>query len=566
MFDKDRGWIAYCGKKLRIPKEVCGQVISIHNGLTLIDHCLHKFEQDEISMEKNNKFYWMDGFILNKWQLIMDLHVDSWQNAFLKEAEKENFPSEFRGGFSGFIYEEDSVLLFNDHVGNHAVYYYSQDGIWICSTRVYYILELLKYNKIKLCFNVRAAEYMIEHGYMLDESTFACEIKRVLPGQTIRIFSDGKEKLTQYYSIDNRHVKQEMTEDEAVELIDKYFRQAVQREFEKDKEYGYDYLVDLSGGLDSRMVCWVAHDMGYTNQLNMTHCKNGYLDFQIAQKIVVALKHNFSFMTLDDFKWFCDAEEMARKNNGASLYMGITGGNRHFKILDKDIFGINHTGMVGDAIVGSFFKNVEEGATMQTGHECAYSSRIQYGVDKEILEKYANKELYLLNVRGLLCAQTSYFTIQTYFETCSPFLDVDFLDAILSVPLSMRCEHYIYIKWLEEKYPEATDFGWEKWRGLKPKVRNIKKAKYWKWFRRTLNRLKMEIGGCEPFHIHPTDYWYKNNTEARQWAEKYFNDRINLLRDYPDLLEDVKMMFTQGRTDEKTQAITVLVWAEFVLG
>lgn len=66
---------------------------------------------------------------------------------------------------------------------------------------------------------------------------------------------DGSKEITQYYSLDNSHVKQDMTAEDAVELIDRYFRQAVKREFDKDKEYGYEHLVDLSGGLDSRMVC-----------------------------------------------------------------------------------------------------------------------------------------------------------------------------------------------------------------------------------------------------------------------------------------------------------------------
>lgn len=566
MFDKDRGWIAFWGKRLHLPEQIRGKVLELNNDLTLIDCCLHKFPYDEISIEEDEKYYWLDGFIVNKLELIKENVSLNWQGAFIEETKREDFPNRFRGGFSGFISDEDSISLFNDHVGNHAVYYYCNKGILICSTRVYYILELLKYNEIKVQFSVKAAQYMLEQGYMLDDSTFITEIKRVLPGQRIRILKDGSKEITQYYSIDNSHVKQDMTEEEAVESIDKYFRQAVKREFEKDREYGYEHLVDLSGGLDSRMVSWVAHDMGYKDQVNMTHCKDGYLEFTIAQKIAIALKHDFSYMPMNDFKWYCDADELARKNNGASLYSGISKGKRHFQILDKQRFAINHTGMVGDVIVGSFFKNPQEGYMPPNGSEgWSYSNKLHYDVSDKILHNYSNKELYLLYLRGLLSAQTSYFTIQTYYETSSSFLDVDFLEAALSIPLHLRCGHYIYFRWLEKKYPEAAEFGWEKWKGLTPKVKNMKKASYWIKCWRKINRFKTKVLKYEPQHTHPTDYWYKKDKKIQRWAEQYFNDRIGLLSEYPDLLKDVKLLFMEGRSLEKTQALTVLAWAGFVL-
>ena len=566
MFEKDKGWIAFWkNEKIRLPVDITGKVIETAAGITVIDHCLHKFPKDEIAIEDKGKFYWMDGFVFNKKDIIENGRYSDWQNAFLKETETENFPAEFRGGFSGFIYEEGKITLFNDHMGEHAVYYYHQNGIMVCSTRVYYILELLKYNNINLEFNIKAAHYMLELGYMLDESTFAGEIKRVLPGQKVEIFKKGSEKTIQFYSLDNNHIKEDMTEDEAIELVDRYFRQAIKRSFDKDREYGYKHLVDLSGGLDSRMVCWVAHDMGYDEQVNITFCKSNYLDFQIAQKISKKLKHCFTYMALDDFEWFMDAEEMARKNNGASLYAGFTGGNRYLKLLDKEMFGLDHTGEVGDAIVGSFFKEPGEAKETVEQVEKTYGKKMHYDIDKDILQKYGNRELFLLNVRGLLCAQTSHFTVQTYFESCSPFLDVDFLNTVLCIPAYLRCGHYLYFRWIEKKYPDAAEFGWEKWKGMKPKMKNIGKEKYWKRIYSRYNRVRVKAGG-EPQHMNPTNYWYKHSKETQQWAEDYFNNRIQLLKEYPELMEDVKVLFHSGSSLEKTQAITVLTWAEFVLG
>jgi len=566
MFDVDKGWIAIWNcDKIKLPDSLNSKVLHRYRGITIVDNGLHKFASDEIALENNGKVCWMDGFVFNKSQLVENNNTRKWDEAFLKETEKENFPCDLRGGFAGFISEDDEVLLFNDHVGNHAVYYYCQNEILICSSRVYYIIELLKYNKAKITFNIQAAHYMIEQGFMIDDSTFAEEIRRVLPGHTVKIRKNGQAEIHQYYQMDNQNIKRELTEDQAVELIDQYFRQAVKREYDKDKEYGYEHLTDLSGGLDSRMTSWVAHDLGYINQMNVTCCKQGYLDFKIAQKIAIALRHSFLYMSLDDFNWYQDAEEMARKNNGASLYAGMTGGNRLYRVLDKERFGIVHTGMVGDAIIGYFFKEAKEGYEQPCGHEKTYSTKIQYGVNNAILQKYKNKELYALYVRGLLGAQTSYFTIQTYFETCSPFLDVDFLDMMLTIPAEMRCGHYIYFKWLEKKYPLAAEVGWEKWKGLKPKIKNINRAEIWKKCYRKFNRIKMKLCKSEPQHIHPTDYWYEKNENVRKWTEKYFEEKIHWLHDFPVLMKDIEFLFKEGDSIEKTQALTVLIWAEFLM-
>lgn len=566
MFDEDRGWLAFWGsRKINLPKQVNGRIVRTLSGLTVIDNCLHKFPQDEIETERGEKFYWMDGFVLNKHHL-MDRNGDiSWQDSFIKETEKEDFPGGLRGGFSGVISGKESILLFNDHVGNHAVYYYHNNGLTVCATRVYYILELLKYNDIRLQFHVQAAQYMLEWGFMLDDSTFACEIKRVLPGHTVRLFRNGTQETFPYYRMDNHQIKQDITEGEAVEMIDRYFRQAVKREFEKDREYGYEHLVDLSGGLDSRMVCWVAHDMGYVNQTNITYCREGYLDFQSAQKIAMDLRHQYLYMPLDDFKWYRDAEEMSRKNNGASLYIGITGGNRCLKMLCGNQFGIEHTGMAGDVIIGSFFGDAKEGYKRPDAREGRYSDKLHYGIDCAILRKYANKELYLLNTRALLGAQTSYFTRQTYLETGSPFLDVDFLDMMLSIPSYMRCKHHIYLKWLEQKYPLAAEFGWEKWKGMKPKISNEKKVQYWVKLYEKMNQWKTKWTKEAPEHMNPIEYWYEKDRETQQWVKTYVRNKIQLICNYPKLMRDITFLLSKGNAVEKAQAVTVLVWAGFVM-
>ena len=144
------------------------------------------------------------------------------------------------------------------------------------SSNYNYMLEVLKYNNISISVNMTAVKYMLTYGYMLENVTFCQEIHRLLPGTKLSVTKDTTSyEIVRYYQIDNeRNIN--MTEDEAIECIDRSFRKAIEREFEKDIEYGYKHLVDLSGGLDSRMVSWVGDDMGYVEQLNVSYCKEGY--------------------------------------------------------------------------------------------------------------------------------------------------------------------------------------------------------------------------------------------------------------------------------------------------
>ena len=136
----------------------------------------------------------------------------------------------------------------------------------------------------------------------------------------------------------------------------KVFEKAVKKEFEKDKKDGYKHLVDLSGGLDSRMVSWVANDMGYKEQLNISYCKEGYYDEKISKEIAKYLNHEYIFKYLDDKKFLYDIEEITDKNFCAATYFGITGGNRLLKSLNMKIFGLEHTGQLGDALLSTYYQ------------------------------------------------------------------------------------------------------------------------------------------------------------------------------------------------------------------
>lgn len=522
-------------------------------------HLLNKFPDDQVFLERDGKICFLNGYIYNK--------MADWPETLLKALceDAEGTLKRLRGGFCGYLYDQKTkeLLVYTDQAAVKPVYYYVNGERWMVSDRVDDMVEVLKHNRLDCDFQPLAAQYMLTYGYMIDDTTFVRQIHRLLPGKYLRV-RGGQASTARYHFIQN--VPRDMSEEEAVERIDAAFREAVRREFEKDREYGYRHLVDLSGGLDSRMVSWVAHDLGYTDQLNITYCRDGYRDEKIARQIALHLGHEYLFKPLDDGKWMYDIDEMTSQNNGAALYMGITGGRRLLETINMEPFGIEHTGMIGDAILGTLYRDKKLSCGKPAFGQNAYSAKLCYQFDETILKEYPCQEMFGIYTRGMLGASSSYLIRQQYIETASPFMDVDFLDVAFSLPFDYRNHHHIYLRWLREKYPQAAEFGWEKWGGVKPKKSHIPLRRI-----RTAQRILWQ-GFCTAVHManrenmNPMDYWYDRDAGI----QKYFVDYVEDTIDHPALGEalrkDIRLLFAEGSVEEKSLAITVLAMVKKYFG
>ena len=178
----------------------------------------------------------------------------------------------------------------------------------------------MRNNNIKYTFDKIGAYFLLTYGYMLEDYTLFKEIKKLNAGKYIKIKNDNFEIHT-YFEVDNTP-DNTLTEEEIIENVDKLFRNAVKLEFEKDKEYGYKHVASLSGGLDSRMTTWVAHELGYWEQLNVTFSQTDYLDETIAKSIARDLKHEWLFKALDNGNYLKNIDEMIEINFGICLYSG----------------------------------------------------------------------------------------------------------------------------------------------------------------------------------------------------------------------------------------------------
>lgn len=530
------------------------------------DHLLNKFPDDQIFRTEEGTVSFLNGYVYNKADYERTYGCN-WAEAFTRALmeDADGALKKLRGGFCGYLYDQKTkeLLVYTDQIAVKPVYYYINGEKWMVSDCVEDMAEVLKQNGLACEFQPLAAQYMLTYGYMIDDTTFVRQIHRLLPGNYLRV-KDGRAAVLRYHFLQN--TPQTISEEEAVERIDAAFREAVRREFEKDREYGYRHLVDLSGGLDSRMVTWVAHDLGYTDQLNVTYCRDGYRDEKIARQVALFLGHEYLFKPLDDGKWMYDIDEMTSQNNGAALYMGMTGGRRLLEVINTEAFGIEHTGMIGDAILGTLYRDKALSCGKPVFGQSAHSERLHYAFDEKILDEYPNQELFGIYTRGMLGASSSYLIRQQYIETASPFMDVDLLDVAFSLPFDYRNHHHIYLRWLNEKYPQAAEFGWEKWGGVKPKESHIPLRKV-----KTTQRLLWERL-CAVFPINnqdsmnPVEYWYAKDQGIQECFARYAEETIGNPALGEELRKDIRLLLAEGGVEEKSLAITVLAMVKKYFG
>ena len=104
------------------------------------------------------------------------------------------------------------------------------------------------------------------------------------------------------------------------------------------------------------MTVWVAHQMGYAEQLNTTFSQSNYLDESIAKQIATDLKHEWLFKALDHGNFLKNIDDIAKITGGGGGYGGLAHGKSMYDLMNFDSFGIVHTGQIGDAIIGTFYE------------------------------------------------------------------------------------------------------------------------------------------------------------------------------------------------------------------
>ena len=525
----------------------------------------NKFEKDNLFLETNDYIIVLKGVILNK-KALLEPSLN-WEETitelYLKEGNE--FFKKFRGSFCGAFYDKKEAkwIVFTDHIGSKSLYYYNKGEVFFISSKISEIYTFLKDNNLPYSLNIESAYNLLSYGYMLGDNTLCDDIHKIMPGNYLCI-RKGSAEMINYYKLPKSKLEGNVDEDEIIETLDIKFREAIRLQFEKDREYSYKHLVTLSGGLDSRMVSWVAHEMGYVDQLNLTFSQTDYLDETIPKKIAADLKHEWIFKALDNGTFLKDIDEITNISGGNALYYGLAHSNSIFKYLNYDTLGISHSGQLAEWIIGSNITRLNKDNLKSLGAKYLYSTTLENkNSSSTSFESFEDLELAIMYQRGFNGTNEGLKIGQINSETMSPFYNVDFMEYCLSIPIKNRMNHGIYLKWVLSKYPEAANYKWEKI-NAKPSINRL--SINYKGRQIPVKKLPslilLKLGlksqpNSTKNHMNPLEYWYNTNNDLKTFQDNYFEENIDRITN-SGLKSDCQNLYNLGNAIEKNQVLTLL--------
>lgn len=547
--------------------EKCVKDEMVSGSYYLKRNTLNKFLKDKEFSRDNDIAVVVEGCILNRAELLCKYNVDTMFDLCKKMYGiiGETFFQEFRGSFSGMIHDrkKDLLIAYTNHVGDRPLFYMNGEDTLVIGSQVNYVIDACRVSGLCLTLDENAAYHMLTFAFMEDNFTYANEIKRLLAGEYLRV-EKGEVTLRRYHRFQkNANRFRNCTEDEILAEIDDCFRKAVELEYRKDEEYGYEHRADMSGGLDSRMAMWVAHSLKDRHiQLN-TVCKSNDLEELIAKQIAYYWKDEICVRADDSLAFLYDVDVMVRMLGGLSLYMGPTSEYRMLLGENTERFGLKHTGQVGDAVLGSFRSSGKEERWPTGRYSEKLAGRVQRYAD-QVIQKYDDRELYLLYVRGFLGAINTHQFIQNFTEVSSPFLDVEFFQLCMDIPVELRAGHYIYKEWILKYYPNAALYKWERIDDII--TNDEKEIEKWRVKRDLKRRISKVFAGEDGRST--LDILYDKDKKAQTFMKKYVRQTYPYFRKMASgqLRADMKELFTNGGILEKSMVLTVLASAKLYFG
>lgn len=535
------------------------------DGMLWQQYSLDKFAGDKLLTAESDFVITTEGALFNAKELCTKsgegLALSIWEQYHAKGTDAF---AQLIGPFSGVIYDRHGkkITAWTNHTGDSPVFYYYQEGKFCIASQVDWILDTLQRNGCSITFDEQAAYSMLTYAYMYDGRTYAQEIKRLMPGTCLTIsLADGQTKLDTYWQLTNdKFDLSHLSEDEIIDQMDERFRAAVALEFEKDREYDYAHTADLSGGFDGRMVNWVARDMGYGPILNLHYSQADSHEEEFTKKLAFQMGNTLLLRPLNDLNFLYDLERIISMNYGLSLYCGITGGESLLRSINFAEYGMEHTGMVGDVVIGSYLSSPHE--LYKKGIDGAYSIRLLNRLNTKHLECYPNREMQMMYIRGMMGMNSTFMIRRYYTEGTSPFLNPDFLSFCMSIPVELRAGHKLYDKWVLKKYPDAAQVAWTgnnlkittaHWYRLAKRVRGG-------LYRRTIGRFRKDIDkrGMNPF-----DLWWQENASFRSFYQNYYEEHINFPELNDKLKADIQAFWSECQPLEKAQVLTLLASLKF---
>ncbi|MBP8990873.1 MAG: hypothetical protein KBG82_02725 [Spirochaetes bacterium] len=396
-----------------------------------------KTEKTSIFSKENEDFLiFLVGSILNERDLSSD--PEWYQIEF--ENKCMDIINIFIGSFTGIIFLKKLNILyaFTDHCSNKNLYWTTEKN------RIFFGNELKYISGIKNALNLinypdyNAFYSMLSIGYMIGSDTYIKDVRKLLPGQYIKIdlLSHSIEQ-GNYFKLKNSP-KLDMDAESIISELSEKFKQTIRIMFDYDKTYTDQHLILLSGGLDSRLVVGLAKKMSIDNCTCLNFAQSFSQDNESAQQVAEKLNYDYIFNSLNHGNYLKkNIDKIIYANEGLVYFIGASHIFDSISKVNMSNYGLVHSGMLMDGFYGNYFGNAEKDIWVQS---LANFSKLINKIDNisNYCENYSNYEEFVLYNRGINAITNGLRMIEYFSEFSYPVMDWKLADFSFKIPDNLK--------------------------------------------------------------------------------------------------------------------------------
>lgn len=528
------------------------------------------FQNDSLLIDGDEFFFCLVGVVLNTKEIIQKYCCSNLSDYVIKYVVNQGGVGikDIKGSYSGFWYNKHSreIKIFNNHFSTKSVYYYSDadHNVFIFSTSIPAIIDTLKGMKLKMSLSVLAAYQMLNYGHMLSDFTLVENIRKLLPATVMTCDYNHRVSTVEYYEYDNTSYLTDKKEDIIYNMYS-LLKQSVNLGLEKDREYDYDSLILLSGGLDTRMITFLANELNINNVTNLSFGESFCDDVRIANIIAHKLNNKFIFSSLDGGEFLKKIDENLKLNFGGIQYISSAHTYSAISSFNFDKYGLVFNGNLADISHGDYvaapYHTYPDSSSLRFSNNYFFYNKIADEVDT-IIKKYRNEEHFLVYNRGINGILSGGIMYSDFTETYEVFLYPDLVDYASKMPPKYKYNESLFIECLNKYFPEAAKIKWARW-DMNPKVRY--NNHFYNYFIRCKKKckiiLRLYTGDMNPF-----DEWILSNESLSSYFDLIYEDLLDLIENN-ELKRDLMDVYSKNgaRFIQKSRVITILKINQYIL-
>ncbi len=519
-------------------------------------------EYDDFHLQTEHFDFLLEGVLLNKKKLLHEYALKDFDTLIreLFAQKKQDLIKEFEGEIRGFIYDKlrAKIFVFTNVTSTQRVFHGKLENKFFIDTSLVRLNQSLKNSGKNSNPDFESLYQLLCFSNLPEKKTPIEGISKLLDGHYLEINCiDLQVEEKQYFNLSETPLFTG-TKAQAIDKIHEVFTDAVLMEYQKDTELGKNHLSLLSGGLDSRVAMMYAIKNNEVPENALCFSQSGYFDHTISRKIAEDYGIHYEFITLDGGKFLNKIDALTEISEGMVFYTGAIHARHAVEKMQYENFGLFHSGQIGDGVLGGF--NTEPQRKKPSSFKIVvnpkYLPKVQKNLD-EILTGYETEELFLLrNVAFNRTVLGAHVFQEKRYQT-SPFMSKDFLKLAISLPEEWKFNHRFYIEWINKHCKEATKYRWERTL-LKPDA--TWKTGFGDQFIKRGFKILTEKILKTPQHasMYPYQFYYDNDPEIQKYYQKYFEENLYRVEEYPDLLDNVKELFSSATFHDKSQAVNIL--------